>query len=340
MELSVLARTIACPIVASLASLALAADVGQPSAVTAHVIHTATPPTIDGLLREPLWKKAASYGDFALFKGKGKRVADTTFRLACDDAWLYLGVDCRNPDMAALQPIVKGHDWGACRDESVELFLDPGTDGRVYLHYMLSFANARDERIVTGGNIKEYWDMPWRSATHAREDGWSAEIAIPLHASASIAKLPKMRINVARNRRVPFIDAQHVVVEEKVENSSWSPVVKGFHEPRRFRPVAGFAEDVKVRIPPLVKIHNARVQPYYVKEGRLLRRRGRGQGVQQPARRGAGGGGGHAGVRRGAGDWGDGRDGRQGHPPVARRRSCGRCLQSRGGRIAEGPGPE
>lgn len=263
-------QNLVCLAVVSLTSPVLGAETQSSPPVVATVVHTATPPTMDGLLQESFWKEAKPCGGFILLEGEGKLVDDTTFRLACDDAWLYVGVDCRNPDMKALQPVVKGHDRGACRDDSVELFLDPGTKGAVYIHYMLSFGNAKDERIVTNGNVKEYWDVPWRSATHVREDGWSGEIAIPLHVSASVAKLSNMRINVTRNRRVPVIDSQHVVIEEKLEYSSWSPVVKSFHETEQFRPVTGFAEDTKVRVPPLVTISAARVQPYYLKEGRTF----------------------------------------------------------------------
>lgn len=253
----------------SLVSSAALAGAPEPSAVIARVSHAATPPAIDGLLQDPVWKEAVPYGQFARF-GDGKAVEDTTFQLAYDDAWLYLAVDCRNADMKAIQPIVKGHDRGACKDDSVEFLLDPVGDGKLYYHYMLSFANARDERSVADGRIKEEWDVPWRSATHLREDGWSAEIAIPLYVAASGADLSKLRINVARNRRVPVIDSQHVVVEENTEASSWAPAAKSFHEPEKFRPVAGFAPEMKVRVPPLVGIRDARVRPYYANEGRTF----------------------------------------------------------------------
>ena len=227
------------------------------------------PPSLDGRLTEEFWKTAPPNGDFAVFKGDGRRVGHTVFRLAYDDAWLYLGVDCHNADMSALQPLVEGHDKGACNDDSVELFLDPGTGGRLYFHYMLSFANARDERRIRGRHRDLLWDVPWRSATHVRRDGWSGEMAVPLYVLASYGRPSQFAINVTRNRRIPVIDAQHVVVEENRELSSWSPVLKGFHEPERFVPLAGIA-DVKLRVPLLAKITETRVRPYYLEDGRNL----------------------------------------------------------------------
>jgi len=224
-------------------------------------------PDLDGLLSEPFWGQAPVYGDFTLHKGEGKRVGDTTFRFAYDDAWLYFGAECLNPGMNTLQPIVKGHDKGACNDESVELFLDPGTEGRMYFHYILTFANARDEKRVLGRNRDVLWDVPWRSATNVREDGWSAEFAIPLYVPVSYGRLSGFRINVARNQRVPIIDAQNVVVEEQRRLSIFSPIRKTFHEPDRFVPLAGIA-GLKLRVPLLAQIVACRVSPFRVKDGR------------------------------------------------------------------------
>ncbi len=228
------------------------------------------PLILDGKLDEDFWQRAESHGSFTILGEDGKVAGDTVFRVAYDDAWLYIGMDCANPNMEALQPIIRGHDQGACNDESIELFLDPGTDGGMYLHYMLSFANAKDERRVTGSGLALHrdiqWDVPWRSATHARPAGWSAEVALPLYVLASYGSLDKIRVNIARNRRVPVIDAQLVVVDEKRESSAWSPVIRGFHEQERFRPLTGLA-DIQLEIPSLARIAAARVLPYAARDG-------------------------------------------------------------------------
>jgi len=225
-----------------------------------------SPPVLDGRLAEPSWETASACGSFSVLGGEGRRVEDTVFRVAYDDAWLYLGVDCVAPRLNALEPLIRGHDMGACNDESIELFLDPGTGGRLYFHYMLSYANARDERRIYGTERDLLWDVPWRSAVHAREDGWSGEIALPLYVLASHGRPQDFRLNVTRNHRVPVIDAQNVVVEENRELSSWAQVEKGFHEPDRFLPLTGIT-DVKLRVPLLARITSAEVSPYSVKNG-------------------------------------------------------------------------
>jgi len=253
---------LSCAVVAALACAAAGAP---PSARAALV---AQPPVLDGLLDDACWKEASVQGGFAVYGAPDQRVDDTTFRLVYDDAWLYLGVECRNPKISAIQPKARGHDKGVTSDESVEVFLEPDTGGRLYLHYGLSFANARDEKRVAGVEREVVWDMPWRSATRTSQQGWTAEAAIPWSAMSSYGAISKLKINVARNKRVPLIDSNLVVISESMERSSWSPVVKTFHEIESFGPVEGIAADLKVRVPLLARIDAARVGRYYVKDGR------------------------------------------------------------------------
>lgn len=212
---------------------------------------------IDGALEESFWSQAPAQSGFTVFQ-TGRQVADTTFRLAHDEAWLYVGIDCRHESLKFLQPIVKGHDRGAMKDESIEVFLAPRvTEPAYFYHYALSFGGARDERIITGPNVKEYWDVPWRSATRRTDRGWTAEIAVPLSLLRAGGGFHDLRINVARNRRVPVIDSQNVVISESRESSSWSPVKSSFHEQAAFRAVTGFPAALEIREPPLVGISKA-----------------------------------------------------------------------------------
>jgi len=257
-------RSLCLVLLAGLLSARIAAQV--PTSRACRAVRADVPPVLDGRLEEPFWENASACSDFEVLGGEGRRVRDTIFRIAYDDAWLYLAVDCSAPSLNALEPLIQGHDAGACNDESIELFLDPGTGGRLYFHYMLSYANARDERRIYGEKRDLLWDVPWRSAVDVREDGWAGEIAVPLYVLASHGRLQDFRLNVTRNHRVPVIDAQNVVVEENRELSSWAQVEKGFHEPDRFLPLTGIT-DVKLRVPPLARITSAEVCPYYVKDG-------------------------------------------------------------------------
>ncbi|MBX7209537.1 MAG: hypothetical protein K1X78_14570 [Verrucomicrobiaceae bacterium] len=215
---------------------------------------------IDGVMDEAFWAGAAVQGEFAVFRTE-RRVADTSFRIAHDDAWFYVGIECRHETLRMIQPRVKGHDKGVAKDESVEVFVAPRVmEPAYYYRYALSFGGARDESIVTGRNVKDYWNVPWRSAVRRSETGWTAEIAVPMALLKSGGGFEDLRINVARNRRVPVIDSQNVVVEESRESSSWSPVNESFHEQAAFRAVTGIPAELQVRAVPLVGIDETKAE--------------------------------------------------------------------------------
>ena len=245
----------------------LQAEAGQPEIQALQIPEA---PDMDGRLDESFWQNAEAAGHFHLLQGDGKQLQDTIFRLAYDDAWLYIGVDCKNKDLRALQPRVKGRDKQAGSDESVEIFLDPGTDGGTYFHYMLNFGGARDERRSANSNVDKQWDTPWQSAVSVRDDGWSAEIAIPLCVLAAYGEMDGVRLNVARNQRIPVIDSQNVVLEDHLQFSSWAPVQTGFNETGQFGRIKGFPAGLKPRVPLLAGLHSARVKPYRIENGQAF----------------------------------------------------------------------
>lgn len=225
----------------------------------------AEPPALDGRLDENIWAAAAELGDFSVFRSESK-TADTRVRVAYDDTWLYFGIECRNSHLKILHPKVSGHDKGATADDSVEVFLDPSGAGRIYFHYILSYAGAKDERRVTVGSAGEIirepeWDMPWPAAVAAAPEGWSAELAIPLYLIASYGDFDSIRLNVARNKRIPVIDANAVIVNESKEASVWAPVGISFHAPEHFGYVRGL-RDLTPQIPPLAALADVTVLPY------------------------------------------------------------------------------
>lgn len=105
-----------------------------------------------------------------------------------DNTWLYVAFEVRHPSPDRIVPTQFDHDGIISADDDVEVFIDPGNRGRLYLHYMLSVGNTRAERRITvtpqGIQRDVAWDVPWRSATKRTPQGWNAEMAIPLVAAA------------------------------------------------------------------------------------------------------------------------------------------------------------
>jgi len=217
---------------------------------------------LDGALDEPCWQSAKPVGAFHLLEGEGGAPVPTAVKIAYDRAWLYFGIVCEHPAPDRISPAVYEHDGQVHMDESVELFIDPGTKGKLYFHFKLNAANVKAEQRMVGKKRDTGWDLPWLSAVTIEKNGWNAEIAIPLYVPASYGDLSKARVNVTRNAIIPDVDRQGVSVSERRQLSTWAPMIRSFHEPERF----GALEGLKVEgltVPFLASFEDARISEYY-----------------------------------------------------------------------------
>jgi hypothetical protein len=211
------------------------------------------PPTIDGRLEDSCWKIARPFSDFILVGGQGKASVATRVKACFDSKWLYFGIACEHPNPARIAPKITRHDGRVHTDESVEIFLDPGTKGMFYGHFMLNAANVRAEQSSVGGSRDRSWDPQWRSATRIHATGWNAEVAIPLYILSGHGDIGQMRVNVARNAGG--------------EASTWGPVSGTFHDAGAFgrlRGMGGVTPDI-----PYLAFANVHVGRYYESAGRL-----------------------------------------------------------------------
>ena len=132
---------------------------------------------LDGKLDDEVWARADAHSDFTSAQKPGMIVSGTEFKVACDQSWIYIGVNCRNEKLHAIEPKVEGHDNGAYIDDGVEVFITSDSSAKEYYHYVLGYGGAKDEARVTDSGAGKYlsWDVPWRAAIDARMDGWSEE---------------------------------------------------------------------------------------------------------------------------------------------------------------------
>jgi len=237
---------------------------GQPAL---DVVRTSAHVAIDGRLDEAVWAEAGAGAGFTLLGGKGEAKYATRVRAAADRAWLYLAFECAHPSVNHVRQTVFRHDAGAHKDESVEIFLDPGAAGELYYHYKISLFGVTSEKRMTRKDGPEVgWDTPWRSCVLRAAAGWSAEMAVPLVALAAYGDVRRARMNVARNAVVPELDEHAAVRREVREMSSWSPVARSFHETDRFRDLRGLGQEL-VEEPFLPALESVRVDKYYATKG-------------------------------------------------------------------------
>ncbi|MEA3399993.1 MAG: sugar-binding protein [Armatimonadota bacterium] len=238
----------------------LAEEAPVPPEVTA--VAARQPVRIDGRLDEPCWRRAQPMTDFHVLGEEGETAGNTTARVAYDDTWLYVGVNCAQPAIESVEPTHLSHDDAVHSDESIEIFIDPGANGTPYFHFKLNCANVKAEQRAFATSARETtWDTPWLSATRLHPEGWDAEVAIPLYELASHGELSRATINVTRNAVIPDIDRQGATLGWKRQLSTWAPLLRSFHEPDLFGALKGLDVE-RLAVPFLASFNDATIGPY------------------------------------------------------------------------------
>lgn len=200
-------------------------------------------PTLDGLLEDGVWKKAAVATDFTDLRGGKAAPHQTTVRVLRTSDRLYFAVVCDEPhiddpqflDVGFEYPLAISEEPGASLwwAESIELFLDPGRDRRGVYQLMLNpwglkqclrfssvhygFYGKTDQR---GDN----W--PVIGKANKLKDAWTLEFTIPLSAFGDGKAVGTWGFNVTRNRRI--------TVGKGLKWSTWTPLGWGFQDARNF----------------------------------------------------------------------------------------------------------
>ena len=188
--------------------------------------------TVDGKLTEPCWQRDADFADFKLLDSDKSATQQTEAWLARDDTWLYVGFKCHDPAADRIACRVTERDASVHQDESVEIFISPGTSGRTYYHFIVTATGLQGDNRSVGEDHNVDWDGHWRSAAtiDAAKKCWYAEVAVPLFYLSRSEGEREWSFNLCRERW-----------HEKVELSSWSSLKQNFHRPELFGRIEGLA---------------------------------------------------------------------------------------------------
>lgn len=172
--------------------------------------------TVDGRLDDPGWRGAARTGGFVEIQPGDSTPppVETEVLVAYDDANLYVGFVCHDPDPAGIRATWAERD-DIFNDDIVGLLLDT-FDGQQWAYELV--VNPRgipgDGLWNSGAGEDMGFDLVFASAAQITDDGWTAELAIPF----SSLRFPP----AARQRwRVDFFRARPRDVRSQM---SWVPV--------------------------------------------------------------------------------------------------------------------
>ncbi|KAA5544882.1 DUF5916 domain-containing protein [Adhaeribacter rhizoryzae] len=138
--------------------------------------------TLDGKITEEAWEAVAWGGDFVQYQpNDGKAPSQLTdFKILYDDKFLFVAFRCHD---VAPDSIVKRLGR---RDEFpgdfVEINIDSYHDLRTAFSFTTSVSGVRGDELISnnGNNWDASWNPIWFAKTYINDDGWTAEIKIPL----------------------------------------------------------------------------------------------------------------------------------------------------------------
>jgi hypothetical protein len=144
--------------------------------------HADTPPSIDGRLDEAVWKAAPVGGNFRQIEpNEGAPASERTeIRVLYDNNSLYVGVRLfdSEPDKIVKRLSRRDDDPDA---DKFTFYVDALHDRVTGAAFEVSAAGAQRDAIISNDTNRDgSWDAVWDAAVSSDNEGWSAELRIPL----------------------------------------------------------------------------------------------------------------------------------------------------------------
>src|SRR3954453_10870393 len=159
--------------------------------------------TVDGDLSDPGWNGSLVITKFyEYFKTDNTEPPmQTIAHVTYDDHYLYVGVDCRDPDPSKIRAPLVERDQVFGDQDNVAVFVDARGEGKVALELRVNPRNVQGDGLMNDASGSEDFspDFFYDTATKITSTGWVAEYRIPLSTLRYKESDPKtFGINVIR----------------------------------------------------------------------------------------------------------------------------------------------
>jgi len=139
------------------------------------------PPTIDGVLDEDTWNLVEWTTDYIEFEPDvgTAPTEQTKMKIIYDDKNLYIAFKCYQADPSTIEKRMGRRD--SFSGDWVEINFDSYNDDRTAFSFTASVSGVKgDEFISDNSNFDTSWNPIWYLGTQVDDDGWTAEMRIPL----------------------------------------------------------------------------------------------------------------------------------------------------------------
>lgn len=184
--------------------IALGLVVPASAQVSLRAIATGKAPLVDGDVTDAEWAGAPVASNFVQFEPR--RGDPSPFRTEAlvlyDKSHMYFAFRVWDPEPLTAQ--LTQRDAQLDRDDAVGVVIDTFRDGQSgYFFAVNALGTQADARIGDDGRTADFnWDTAWKAAVRRTQDGWTAEIAVPLTSVRYVAGAERSwGVNFVRSRR-------------------------------------------------------------------------------------------------------------------------------------------
>jgi len=169
-------------LLALILALFIQASIAGSDSKKATAVRTPTPPRMDGLVNDDVWKLAVPITDFVQhdpLEGEAP-TQRTEVRILYDNEALYIGWKLYDPEPQKIVARLARRD-DQVESDFVSVRLDSYHDHQTAFEFTVNAAGVRTDILQynDGMDEDESWDVVWQAETAITPDGWSAELKIP-----------------------------------------------------------------------------------------------------------------------------------------------------------------
>jgi hypothetical protein len=176
---------------------------------------------LDGKLDDADWQAVTFSDSFRTIEPveDGVPTQQTAFAVLAHSNYLLIGIECRDTDPAAIVRHSKLRDSDLSNEDHVRMVIDPFLDGQSGLIFGINANGSRYDALATnrGESENSDWDAIWEAKTVIHEEGWTAEIRIPVQSISFDRKLTRWGFNVERRIQ----RNQETARWENIERDQW-----------------------------------------------------------------------------------------------------------------------
>ena len=157
---------------------------------------------LDGVLNEFAWSTAPVNDQFLTVVPEegGQPTGRTTIQVIAHPKYIIFGIRCFDPDPDGIVNFSKLRDVDLENEDHVRLVIDPFLDGQSGIIFAVNPSGARYDALVSnrGESENDDWDAIWEARTSIDDQGWSAEIKLPIQSISFKKGLKQWGFNMER----------------------------------------------------------------------------------------------------------------------------------------------